>query len=270
MRRSLVIIVGLLSAMTVAAAKPLRYTFIAPPRQGSAQAAAVYGKIASFLAGATGAPIVFRYTSNWLTYMADVRGNKADIYFDGPALIGWRIAHWHDQAAAALSGTLQFVLVAKKNGGPHLSHKKDLIGRGVCAFSPPNLGTLTLDSWFPNPERQPYLVVIHDFKQAAHDLVQGKCVAALEPLPIYKHMRAQLPGQLRMVYTVPPLPNQGFSIASRVPAALRRKIIAALLSPAGQAATRPLRALFGKKRLGAVKDSAYVPYKKLLGVMAGF
>lgn len=269
MRKSLVIIIGLFSAMTIAAAKPIRYTFMAPPRQGAATTRAIYGKIARFLAGATGAPIVFHYTSNWLTYMADVQANKADIYFDGPALIGWRIAHWHDQAAVALSGGLEFVLIVKK-GGRRLSLAKDLIGRGVCAFSPPNLGTLTLDSWFPNPERQPYIVVIHSFTEAARDIVHGKCMAALEPLPIYRRLTARFPGRLRIASRLPPLPNQGFSISSRVPAALRHKIISALLSPAGRAATRPLRTMFGKKQLVAAKDSTYLPYKKLLGVMVGF
>lgn len=269
MRTSLVVIISLFSAMTIAAAKPIRYTFIAPPRQGAAAATAIYGKIASYLTGATGAPIVFHYTSNWLTYMEDVRTNKADIYFDGPALMGWRVARWHDKAVVALSGALQFVLIGKK-GGPPLSVTKDLIGQSVCAFSPPNLGTLTLDSWFPNPERQPYLVVIHSFAEAARDVVQGKCVAALEPLPVYKRSAARFPGQLRIAYKAPPLPNQGFTISSRVPAALRHKIVAALLSPGGRAATRPLRTMFGKKQLVAVKDSAYLPYKKLLSVMVGF
>ncbi|MHB8254394.1 MAG: phosphate/phosphite/phosphonate ABC transporter substrate-binding protein [Acidiferrobacter sp.] len=270
MRRYIVAIIMSLACVTAGAEiKPLTYTFIAPPRQGPAAAQAIYGTIAQFLSRATGAPIVFRYTSNWLTYMNDVRTNKADIYFDGPSFIGWRIARWHDKVAVALSGSLNFVVVAKV-GGPAIPHIKDLVGRSICAFSPPNLGTLTLDSWFRNPERQPYTIVIHNFVDGIHKILAGKCVAAIEPLPVYKHMVAQFPGQLRVIYKAPPLPNQGFSISATVPRALRHKIIAALLSPAGRVATKPLRDMFGHKDLVAVQDSAYLPDRKLLDVMVGF
>ncbi len=269
MLRTLAIILSLFCAPAYAANQPTHYVMIAPPRQGLAQADAVYGKIADFLAHATGAPITFHYTSNWLTYMAEVHNNTAAIYFDGPALIGWRIAHWHDDALAALSGKLNFVLVTKKGGRP-VRKVQDLIGRSVCAFSPPNLATLTLDSWFTNPERQPYIVVIHSFGAAARNIVEGNCMAALEPLPVFKRQEAHFPGKLQIAYKVPGLPNQAFSVSAKVPPALRHKIVTALLSPAGRLATKPLRDMFGHKELVPIQNSTYLPYRKLLHVMVGF
>ena len=269
MLRTLVIALSLFGASAWAAGRPAGYTLVAPPRQGLAQANAVYGSIARFLTQATGAPITFHYIDNWLSYMAAVHDNTAAIYFDGPAFIGWRVAHWHDQAAVALSGDLNFVLVTKKGGHPPL-RIDDLIGRGVCAFSPPNLGTLTLDSQFPNPARQPYIVVIHNFAEAARNIIDGSCMAALEPLPVYKHQAMQFPGKLQVADKIPGLPNQGFSLSAKVPPALRHKIIAALLSPAGRAATKPLRDMFGHKQLVRVHDATYLPYRKLLRAMAGF
>ena len=264
-----VIAISLLCGSAIAKTQAPTYTFIAPPRQGPAAAQAIYGKIAEFLTQATNTPITFRYINNWLTYTENVRTNKADIYFDGPSFIGWRISHWHDRAAVALSGNLNFVVVAKADNHA-VSRIKDLIGRGICAFSPPNLGTLTLDSWFPNPARRPYTVVIHNFAEGVHNIITGKCVAAIEPVPIYKQMAAKFPGAIHVIYKASPLPNQGFSISSRVPPALQEKIIAALLSPAGLAATKPLRDMFGHKSLVAVTDSAYLPDRKLLDVMVGF
>jgi len=270
MRRAIAVVIMCLLCISAFANNGSRtYTFIAPPRQGSKAASAIYGRIAQFLAQATGTPIVFHYINNWLTYTEAVRTNKADIYFDGPSFIGWRIAHWHDRAAVALSGHLNFVLIAK-TGDRSVSQVKDLIGRGVCAFSPPNLGTLTLDSWFHNPARRPYMVVIHTFPEAIHSIILGKCVAAIVPVPVYKRLAAKFPGQIRVVYKAPPLPNQGFSISSRVPPDLRHKIIAALLSPAGLEATKPLRDMFGHKGLTLSQDSAYLPDRKLLDVMVGF
>ncbi len=269
MRRVIALTLCLSCAPAWAAGPSKAYVMIAPPRQSQTQEQAVYGRIAQFLAQATGAPIRFRYTSNWLTYMAEVHGNKADIYFDGPSFVGWRIARWHDHAAVALSGHLKFVLVAKK-GGPSLSKVSDLVGRSVCAFSPPNLATLTLDSSFTNPERRPYIVVIHSFREAARNVIDGNCMAALEPLPVYKHQSAQFPGKLRLAGKIPGLPNQAFSLSNAMPSALREKIIAALLSPAGRAATAPLRDIFGHKQLVRVHDAAYLPYRKLLKAMVGF
>lgn len=269
MRRSLILALSLFCGSAWGMAKAASYTLVAPPRQGRVQAVATYGKIARFLTRTTGVPFVFRYTDNWLTYMADVRDNTADVYFDGPAFIGWRVAHWHDTAAVALAGQLHFVLVTKKGGRP-LTKTSDLIGRSVCAFSPPNLGTLTLDSWFANPERQPYLVVIHSFAAAGHDVIDGNCTAALEPLPVFKRQAAHFAGKLKAARELPGLPNQAFSINAKVPSALRHKIIEALLSPAGRAATKPLRDMFGHRSLVRVHSKTYTPYRKLLHVMVGF
>lgn len=269
MLRTLAIALSLFGASAHAADRPLRYVMIAPPRQGLARADAVYGKIADYLAHATGAPIRFHYTNNWLTYMAEVRNNSAALYFDGPALIGWRIAHWHDDALAALSGTLNFVLVTRTGGRP-IRTIQNLVGRPVCAFSPPNLGTLTLDRAFTNPDRQPYIVVIHGFGAAARHIIAGRCLAAVEPLPVFKRQEAQFPGKLQVAYKLPGLPNQAFSVSAKIPAALRHKILVALLSPAGERATKPLRDLFGHKDLVRVHNPAYLPYRKLLHVMVGF
>ena len=270
MRRSILFLFLTIFCMSAGAEmRPPPYALIAPPRQGRAAADATFGPIAAYLTQATHEPFVFHYTSNWLTYLQEVKTNEAAIYFDGPSFIGWRIAQWHDYAGVALGGGLDFVVVTKAHGASP-TQIKDLVGRSICAFSPPNLGTLTLDSLFPNPERQPYTVVIHTFPEGVHDIVAGKCVAAIEPFAVYKRMMALFPGQIRILYRAPPLPNQGFSINSQVPAALRHKIIAALLAPGGLAATKALRDMFGHKGLVKAKNSAYLPERKLLDAMAGF
>ncbi|HUW97357.1 MAG TPA: PhnD/SsuA/transferrin family substrate-binding protein [Acidiferrobacter sp.] len=270
MRRYItVMILSLLCISAFADVTPPTYVFMAPPRQGPVAGAAIYGRIAKFLTKATGASFTFHYVNNWLTYTEAVRTNQADLYFDGPAFIGWRIARWHDAAAVALKGQLNLVLVGKAHN-QDVTQVSDLIGRGVCAFSPPNLGTLTLESWFQNPERKPYIVVIHSFPEGMRDIITGKCVGMMEPVPVFKRMSAKFPGLIRIIHKAALMPNQGFSIGARVPPALRQKIIAALLSPAGLEATKPLRDMFGHKGLVATPDSLYLPYRKLLNVMVGF
>ncbi len=268
-RWAVAISMGLSCATAAATVRTPAYPFIVPPRQAQAREKAVYGRIAQYLKKATGAPITFHYVSNWLTYMADVHANKAALYFDGPSFIGWRIAHYHDHVLVALTGSLTFVVVGSTHD-TRIQRVRNLIGRGVCTFSPPNLGTLTLDSRFRNPSRQPFTIPIHSFTQQVRDLIAGKCDAGIQPLPVYLRMAHRFPGKLRIITKLPPLPNQAFSVSAGVPKALRRKITSALLSPGGSAATLPLRAMFGHKTLIRVHNKTYTADAKLLNGMAGF
>lgn len=267
MRKILIILFGLFLPYTWAQAAT--YTFMAPPRQNRATATRIYAPIAAYLTRATGASFVFHYTSNWLTYMQEVHNNSADLYFDGPSMIGWRIAHWHDVPVARLTGHLRFVVVTTA-AQTKISDVKQLIGRTVCAFSPPNLATLTLDSWFPNPERQPYIVVIHSLPAALKRLLAGQCDATILPTAAYHILSAKIPGSTKVIFKAPPLPNQAFSVSAALPAALRARVTAALLAQGGARATAPLRALFGGHRLIKTQTQTYTPYRKLLRVMVGF
>ncbi|MHB1565769.1 MAG: phosphate/phosphite/phosphonate ABC transporter substrate-binding protein [Acidiferrobacter sp.] len=266
MRPWFVAVIGLVSWS--ASAHPV-YTFMAPPRQGRAAAERVYGPIARYLTAATGASFVFRYTSNWISYMQRVQDNSADLYFDGPAFIGWRAERFHDRPAVRLGGHMQFVVVMKAGVRPPAPITA-LAGQSVCAFSPPNIATLTLDSWFPNPARQPYIAVIHSLPAAIKGVLAGRCVAAVVPRPVFTRLTHQFPGRLQIVYAAQPLPNQAFTLNARVPYALQQRVIAALLKPGGLAATARLRAQFGNKPLVPAHRQAYLPDAKLLHVIYGF
>ena len=250
-----------------AAAAPA-YTILAPPRQTHAQSNATFAPIAQLLTRATGRPFRFHFTRDWLVYMQEVRHNTGDVYFDGPAFIGWRAAKFHDRAAASLKGKLNFVLIVKK--GYKLGKPDQLAGDPVCAFSPPNLGTLVLESLFPNPDRQPYIHVIHSLKAAALGVISDTCRAALVPTVVYNRMNKAHPGKLDVAYRVKPIPNQGFSLNSKMPPAIQNKVIAALLSPAGQQATAKLRSLFGNRPLVRAHTASYLPAQNLLHSVIGF
>ncbi|MDA8390795.1 MAG: PhnD/SsuA/transferrin family substrate-binding protein [Gammaproteobacteria bacterium] len=250
-----------------AAASPV-YVILAPPRQTHAQSKATFAPIVALLKQATGAQFQFRFTRDWLVYMQDVQKNTGAVYFDGPAFIGWRAAKYHDRAAARLKGHLKFVLVVKK--GVTVGTPDQLAGASVCAFSPPNLGTLVLESLFPNPERQPYIHVTHSLKSAVSGVLKGTCRAALVPAVVYARFNKAHPGRLSVAYRAKPLPNQGFSLSSDMPRPLQDKVIAALISPEGQAATAKLRALFGNRPLVRAHTASYLPAQHLLNTVIGF
>ncbi len=250
------------------AATSAAYTITAPPRMTHAQSRAAFGPVAALLTRVTGHPFRFRFTRNWLVYMQEVRKNTADVYFDGPAFIGWRAARFQDRAAAALSGKMRLVLVVKR--GTALSNPDQLAGESVCAFSPPNLATLVFESLFPNPDRRPYFHIIHNLKSTVSDVLKGTCRAVMVPLQLFTRFNKVHPGALAIAYRVAPLPNQGFSVSSKMPRAIQDKVIAALTSPAGQAATAELRASLGHKRLVRSHTADYVPAEHLLDNMIGF
>ncbi|MDA8360975.1 MAG: PhnD/SsuA/transferrin family substrate-binding protein [Gammaproteobacteria bacterium] len=250
-----------------AAASPV-YTILAPPRQTHAQSEATFAPIAALLTKATGVQFRFHFTRDWLVYMQEVHDNTGAVYFDGPAFIGWRAAKYHDRAAARLNGHLMFVLVVKK--GLTLKAPDRLAGAQVCAFSPPNLGTLVLESLFPNPDRQPYIHVIHSLKSGLAGVLKGTCRAVLVPKTLYMRFDKAHPGALSVAYQAKPLANQGFSLSSALPRPLQEKVIAALTSPQGQAATAKLRALFGNRPLVRAHTASYLPAQHLLDTVVGF
>src|SRR3989344_3328376 len=99
---------------------------------------------------------------------------KNDIVFDGPHFVSWRMAALQHEPVAKLPGKLAFVAVVKTDD-PDITEIKDMAGRQVCAFAPPNLATLTFLAEFENPSRQPRIINVESFPQAYKLMLAGKC-----------------------------------------------------------------------------------------------
>lgn len=259
----------LLLGMVVAAPATADLVFTAPPRESAAKAKEVYQPIADFFSKVAGQRVVFRYSDNWLSYQSDMLKGVYDIVFDGPHFISWRIAKQDHSPLVKLPGNLVFVAIAKKDNDA-VKVLKDVVGRSLCGFPPPNLATLTVLYEFNNPVRQPLLVEVKGFQAAYKNVVEGKCVAGIIQMKLWEEFDKEK-GATKVLFKSKPVPNQGFSAGGpRVPPELRAKMAEALMSEEGKAATKLLRDEFKGQDFVPAKKEEYENQAVLLRDVWGF
>lgn len=242
--------------------------FTSPPRESRAKGVEVYQPITDYLSKITGQKVVYRYPDNWLTYQQEMRKDVYDIVFDGPAFIGWREARQHHVPLVKVPGKLVFVVIVKPDQNK-VQQLKDLAGRTICAFPPPNLATLTVLVEFDNPARQPLIVETPSFAGAYQGVASGKCVAGIMQIKVYEKFAAQH-GPMKILFTSQPVSNQALTAGPRVPAEMKEKITRALLSPEGTAAAQKLLDEFKIKHFEPATKEEYAGLGKLLRDVWGF
>lgn len=245
----------------------------APPRETPAAGEKLYGPLAAELSNVLDQQVIYKHPGNWLAYQHDMRNDKYDIVFDGPHFISWRIKNIKHKAIVKLPGSLQFVIVGKKDD-EKIKRLDDLVGRKVCGIPPPNLGTLTVYAAFERPARQPVIVPIRGgFKKVFKAFKAGKCQGAVFRTTFYaKKLSDEDRAITAVLHRSDALPNQGISISSRVDATAQKKMIAALTKP-GLSAIKPLLTRFGgkAKAFESASDEDFVNHNKLLeGVIFGW
>lgn len=242
--------------------------FTSPPRESRAKGVEVYQPIADYLSKVTGQKVVYQYPDNWLTYQQDMRKDMYDIVFDGPAFIGWRESRLHHVPLVKLPGKLVFVVIVKPDQNK-IQQLKDLAGRTICAFPPPNLATLTVLVEFDNPARQPLIVETPSFPGAYQGVASGKCAAGILQTKIYEKLAAEH-GAMKILFTSKPVSNQAFTAGPRVPPDMQQKIARALLSEEAKAATQKLRDEFKIKNFEPATREEYAGLDRLLRDVWGF
>lgn len=268
--RPLSAVVALIFSLLSAAATAAEYSFAVPPRESLAKAKEVYQPLVDFLTKVTGAKFNLRYTDNWLTYQSDMLKDSYDIVFDGPSFIGWRMVKLHHVPIVRLQGNLAFVVFARKDNAK-VKELKDLAGRSVCGFAPPNLATLTMYAQFDNPSRQPLVHEIQNIRQGYEGVLSRACEGAVIQAALYnKFNDGQSKDMTTVLWKSKPVPNQGFSVGPRIPAEMREKITAALLSPEGQHAAAALRKEYGNKEFIAARPEEFEGLGRLLKDVWGF
>ena len=259
-----------LSLLLLCVVAPVKADFIftSPPRESRAKGIEVYQPIADYLSKVTGQKVIYQYPDNWLTYQQDMRKDVYDIVFDGPAFIGWRETKLHHVPLVKVPGKLSFVVIIKPDQNK-VQQLKDLAGRTICAFPPPNLATLTVLVEFDNPARQPLIMETSSFAGAYQGVASGKCAAGIMQTKVYEKLATQH-GAMKVLFTSQPVPNQGFTAGPRVPPEMKEKIVKALLSPEGTAAARKLLDEFKMKHFEPATKEEYAGLGKLLRDVWGF
>lgn len=223
----------------------------AAPRETPEQGEQLYGPVAKYLSDVLGRKVVYRYPGNWGVYQGQMQKSVYDLVFDGSHFNGWRAAKIQHNVLVKAPGDLVFVATVLADN-TKVTSAQQLAGRTVCAHAPPNLGTLTFLSQFTNPARQPVIVNTDGWDNIFRGMAQGKCTAAVVPMKFVK--KNDPDGRLsRIVFKGESLPDNALSAGPRISPAEQTKIVEALLSPAGEAATTKLRAVYagGKSFVGA-------------------
>lgn len=238
------------------------------PRDSKEKEDALYQPLTAFLTKVTGQKVTFRHGDNFLVYQSEMRKGTYDIVFDGPAFVGWRMAKLGHVPLVKFPGKLVFVLAVKKEQSK-INTIKDMGGRTVCAFPSPNLATLTVLDEFDNPARQPIIRESSSFPESYKSMIAGKCVGAVLQKKLFEDLDKEK--QLgKVLFTSKPLPNQAFSAGPKVNPELRAKIVQALLSPEGAAATQKMREVFKAQSLEAASVEEYQGLERLIRNEWGF
>ena len=238
------------------------------PRDTKEKEEAIYRPLTDFLTKIAGQKVSFRYGDNFLVYQSEMRKGNYDIVLDGPAFVGWRMAKLGHVPLVKFPGNLVFVLAVKKEQ-TKINSLKDMAGRTICAFPLPNLATLTVLDEFDNPARQPIIQESTSFPDSYKNMVAGKCVGAILQNKLYVNLDKEK--QLgKVLFTSKPLPNQAFSAGPKVDPEMRAKIVIAMLSPEGMAATQKLREAFKIQKLEAATAEEYRGLERLIRNEWGF
>ena len=228
----------------VAPTKP--YVLVAAPLETAARGQRDYGPVAAFLTKVLHHPVVYRHPNGWLTYELWIWKDRADIYFDGPQFIAWRLHYLHQTLGPRVPQPQDWRLYTWK-GSPVKTVAGAATGATLCAPPVPNFGTLWVTGLFPNPARQPYIRNMHGWKKIFKAVTDHQCTLGIGPrLTVHyldpDHKKVTILKRSRHY------PNQGFTISRKVPGPVRREIVRALLSPAGEKAMMRLRKRFSHGR----------------------
>ena len=232
------------------------YIFVVPPRETLAEATRIYGPVAEYLTSTLGHKVEFQYQNNWLSYQSLLWSDSADIYFDGPHFVAWRMHKNAHVLGPRLPQNQDWRLFTRADH-PKVLTLANAAGRRFCAHAPPNFGTLYALSLLDNPARQPYITNTKGWPAVIDGVMNGKCDFGIVPLTQLKTFD---PSQTktRVLNEGPHFPNQAFTYGPRFSAEQKARMTAALLSPEGQKALENLRKEFANGRdLVAGKDEDY-------------
>jgi hypothetical protein len=216
--------------------------FSAPPRETERVGKEKYGPVANYLSTVLHRKVIYKYPGTWGVYRTEMLRGDYDIVFDGPHFISYRIDRLHHNALVTIPARHEFAVIVRA-GEERFHRLDDLAGHTFCTHAPPNLGTLTLLSHFPNPARQPSIINTKGWTNIYQGVIGGRCEAGVIPMANLKNLD-KTGKTTHVVFHSRIMPNQAFSAGPRVSLREQRTIARALVSDAATAPTAELRATY--------------------------
>lgn len=245
--------------------------FATPPTQTVAKTQELYGPLAEYLSKASGANVILTPARNFLEYTNNMRNEKYDLIFDGPHFVGWRMDKIGHRPIARLPGQLIFAIVIRE--GSNINKPDDLIGQKVCGLASPNLATLKILDYYPNPVRQPQIVPVRSFLDALKCLQADEAIGAIMPVNFFNKFSKDGKAEgLKLLLTTKdqPLPHRTFSISNKVDRTIQDRITAALISADGAEGTGPVLKRYRSATYVAAEPELYRDLGRLLSSVWGF
>lgn len=239
------------------------WTLSVVPRQNKEQAQAMYSHLATWIATETGHPVTYMQDTDWTSLAIRVRYHAPTVIIGGPQLLGWLVQHKQYHVLVAPEAKLQFVLTGPPFPVP--GNLQSMAGQMVCAPLAPNLATLLWENEFAaDPLSQPVINPVSSWGDGLKQQAAGRCRWTLTPAGFVTHQTIQWKSAM--------VPNQGIAVAPSMPAAMRQRLRAALLSPAGLAALAPIEKAFHLHNtpFGPARSEDYRSFGPLLAQFPGW
>jgi len=212
----------------------------APPRENVELSKQLYEPLAQFLGNAIGRPVVYQYPRSWGVYRTEMVKGRYDLVFDGPHFNSYRAEKLNHNILVRIPVVHEFAVITRPEA--NVKNISDLAGLPICTHAPPNLGTLVLQSQFPNPVRQPIIRNTKGWDKIYEGVKTNRCKAGVVPIANLKRLDPN--GRMTILFRSKPMLNQALSAGPRLSPAEQNRIATALLSPQAAEPTALLRARY--------------------------
>jgi len=220
--------------------------FSAPPRESPDVGRQTYSAFARYLEHVLGEEVTYEHPGGWMQYASNMRNGKYDIVFDGPHFAAWRMKHINHVAVARLPGKLVFYVIARRHD-KRLKSIRSLRAVRFCGLASPNLGTVTIYSYFENSPIYPEIYeVTGGFKGVYEAFKEGLCRAAIIRDNIYKRLDKKEKKDIKIIFTSQPLPNQTLTVTEAL-FARTKNLSSKLITKASNKAALKIFNRFSKK-----------------------
>ena len=204
---------------------------------------------------------------NFLAYWDTVRRREGyHLVLDAAHFTDYRIQKLGFHVLAKIPDSVSYTLIVP-DSDPVID-PMELIGKSVATLGPPSIGAARLSSMFPNPARQPVIVEVQSAEEGIELVLKRRVAGAILPTPIVSRQMAG--GGISVVATTEPIPHIALSAAPTVPAAVRERIRAALLSAHRLPDGQRMLAAIGFERFDPATPEMYANHGSILREYWGY
>lgn len=223
-----------------------------------------YEPLAKYLSQETGHNIQIHAHRNFLSYWADMRKKRHfDLVLDAAHFTDYRVKKDQYQILARVPDTVSFSIVTHED---HLIFDvDDLLRKKVACMISPSVGALRLQTFFPDPMRQPVSILANDARHAAQMVMDGRAFAAVIPTSLIPNYP-----EFNVVETLEPIPHVAFSASPTVPEEARISIQQALVSAQNSQAGQAMLSQINIPVFVETQNADYQGYSDMLKNVLGY